>query len=130
MVVEHSAVAADDRGLVPADLPRAGLAPDLRDGFQQRRHSPQVVRGQLAAAGVGGQRPAGCQRSAGGELAAFALAAEAVVLQRDQDGVGVAVVNLPDVDVCGSQPGLLVRRGARRRRAGDELRDRKIASPA
>jgi len=39
VVVEHSAVAADDRGLVPADLPRAGLAPDLRDGFQQRRHS-------------------------------------------------------------------------------------------
>ena len=107
MVVEHSAVAADDRGLVPADLPRAGLAPDLRDGFQQRRHSPQVVRGQLAATGVGGQRPAGCQRSAGGELAAFALAAEAVVLQRDQDGVGVAVVNLPDVDVSGSQPGPL-----------------------
>src|SRR3984957_20962472 len=54
---------------------------------------------QPAAVSVDGQLSVGGELSGRGELAAFALAAEAEILQRQQDGDREAVVKLSAVDL-------------------------------
>jgi hypothetical protein len=71
--------------------------------------------------------PSGAEDAGGGERAALALAAEPVVLQGDQDGAGVAVIELDDVDVGELDAGHPQRRRARGGRAGDHA---EVVEPA
>src|SRR6266542_3071026 len=99
VVVEDAAVAAREHDVVLLDLPLARLATRLDHGLRQRREAPHVIGRELSAAGVGGERAAGAELAVLDERAAFALLAEPVVLERDEDRVRVAVVQLEDVDV-------------------------------
>src|ERR1700722_18971551 len=96
VVVEYPAVAADQDQAVIVDLALPGLPAGLDDRLGQRRHAPHVIGRQLAAAGVELQFPARAEDPALHERAALALAAEAVVLERDQDGGGGAVIECSD----------------------------------
>jgi hypothetical protein len=105
VVGQDAAVAADRDDVGGGRLPVATLAPGLDDRLRQRGEAPHVVGGELAAAGVHRQRPAGPERAGGGQRPAFALRAEPVVLQRHQHRVGVAVVDLAHADVTGTDAG-------------------------
>src|SRR6266516_3427550 len=105
VVVEDAAVAAREHDVVALDLSLARLATRLDHRLRERCEAPHVVGGELPAARVGWKRAAGPELAVRDEGAAFTLLAEAVVLERDEDGVGVAVVQLEDVDVVARDAG-------------------------
>src|SRR4051794_35902777 len=104
VVVEDAAVAAREHDVVLLDLALAGLAAGLDHCLREWSEAPHVVRRELPAAGVGGERAAGAELAVLDERSALALLAEAVVLEGDEDGVRVAVVQLEDVDVVAGHP--------------------------
>src|SRR5215216_6809690 len=81
--VERAAVAADEHEVVVRHLALAAVAARLDHALRERREPPHVERRELAAAGVRRQRPARTELAVLDERAAFALLAEAVVLERD-----------------------------------------------
>src|ERR1700757_479683 len=97
--VEDPAVARHEHVVVLGRLTRAALTARLDHALRQRREPPHVVGRQLAATGVAGQRTARSELAVGDERAALSLLAEPVVLERHQDRVRVAVVELEHVDV-------------------------------
>jgi hypothetical protein len=103
--VKGAAVAADE-DVVVGCLAVAGLAAGLNDGFGEGGEAPHVVAGELSASGVGGQLAAGCELAVGDEWSTIALGAEAVVLEGDQDGVRVTVIELQLIDVVAVDAGL------------------------
>ena len=119
-MIERAAVAAHEDEVVLVDLATAALPARLDHAFGHRRHAPHVVRGQLTAAGVRGQRASATERARRRERAAFTLRAEAVVLERDDHGEREAVVDLGDVDVVGTDPRHRERSLARLHRAGGQ----------
>src|SRR6185295_17983610 len=105
MCRQETAVAAHQDHVVAWYLAVAAFAARLDDRFGERRHAPHVRARELTAAGVDGQRAAGARVSGGDERAGFSLAAEAVVLERNEHGERVAIVELGDLDVFGADPG-------------------------
>src|SRR5688572_30204296 len=99
VVVEHATVAGDENEVVLLDLSVAARSTGLNHAFRKRRHSPEVERAQLAAAGIGGQATAGAELAVLDEGPSLTFAAKPVVLQRHQRRVGAAVVQFADVDV-------------------------------
>ena len=87
------------------DLALTALSSCLDDGFAQGRHAPHVKRRELPAARIGRQRTARTELPVLDEGSALALLAEAVVFQRHEHGVGVAVVQLANIDVLGADAG-------------------------
>src|SRR4051794_2207400 len=124
---QDAAVAGDEDVIVLVDLALTGLAARLDHALRERREAPHVVRGQLAAARVARQRAARPQLAVGDEVAAFALRAVAVVLERDEDRVRVTVVQLEHVDVGQLDAGLT--QGHRPRCGGTRV-DARIAVAA
>src|SRR6185503_8704280 len=120
--VQGAAVSGDEYVAVVLDLAPAAVAAGLDHALRERREAPHVVRGELAATGVAGQVAAGPEPAVGDERAALALRAEAVVLEGDEDGVRVAVVELEDVDVGELDTRLAQRELAGPRRAGVDRR--------
>src|SRR3954453_22100421 len=110
---EDAAVAGDEDVVVLVDLALTGLAARLDHALRERREAPHVVRGQLAAARVARQRAARPQLAVGDEVAPFPLGAVAVVLERDEDCVRVAVVQFEHVDIGQLDAGLTQSRRAR-----------------
>src|SRR4029079_8205607 len=102
VVAQDAPIAGAEDDVVLLDLAFAALAAALDDGLAEWSHAPHVVAGELPAAGVRGQRATGPELAVLDERPAFALLAEAVVLQGGEDGVGVAVVQLADVAVLGA----------------------------
>ena len=99
VMVEDAAVAAAEHEVVLGYLAFAALAAGLHHGFVQRGDAPQVPRRQLPAPGVGRQGSTRAEGAGGHELARLALFHKAVVLEGQKHGEGVAVVELPHVDV-------------------------------
>src|SRR3954452_1670688 len=124
---QDAAVAGDEDVVVLVDLPLARLAARLDHALRERREAPHVVRGQLAAAGVARQRAPRPELAVGDEVAAFALGAIPVVLERDEDRVRVAVVQLEHVDIGQLDAGLTQRH---RPRLGGARVDARIAIAA
>src|SRR5579863_6238696 len=104
VVFEDAAVAAGQGDVMPGHLPVTAVAAYLDDGFAERRETPHVVAGQLTAARVAGEVAARGQAAVLDEPPALSLGAEAVILERHENGVGVAVIELDEVDVLVSQP--------------------------
>src|SRR5580704_2997252 len=120
--VEDTTVAAGKDDVVLDHLTLASLSSCLGDRFRQRREAPHVVPGELAASGVGGKRATGAELAVGNEGPAVTLLTEAVVLEGHQDRVGVAVVELEDVDVIVPQASQGEGLFARLLRTGDDPR--------
>src|SRR5688572_12031274 len=101
VVAETAAIPGGKDEVVLLDLALTALPPCLDDGFAERGHAPHVVAREFAAASIGWERAARAEFAVLDEGTALALAAETVVLQRDERRVGVAVVELADVDLLG-----------------------------
>src|SRR5580700_3392530 len=117
VIFEDAAVAADQSDVMPGHLPVTAVAAYLDDSFAEWRETPHVVAGQLTATRVAGEVAARGEAAVLGERPAFSLGAEAVILERHENGVGVAVIELVEVDVLEGQP-----RPAQRPSAGGPCR--------
>src|SRR5882757_2474787 len=96
VIVEVTAVGADEDGVTVCHLTLTGLPATLDHGLVQRGEGPQVEGRQLPAPGVRRQGPTKAELAVGDERPALAFCAETIVLERDEDGVGIAVVQLAD----------------------------------
>src|SRR5690606_30523214 len=104
---QRAAVAVHQHDLGARDLALAGLGaqlPDRLDDEEDAVHAGVHAR-QSAAIGVDRQAPARRNGAALHERPAFALAAEAEVLQEQQGIDGESVVQLDHVDIVHAQPG-------------------------
>ncbi len=84
---------------------RRRVAADLADPLDDVVHAVDVALGEVPAAGVDRHAAGRARSPAGGEGAALALGAEAVVLELQEHGDREAVVELGDVDVGGTEAG-------------------------
>lgn len=100
MEVENAAVAGNQYPVMVGDLARTSLAAGLHHRFVQRRHAPHVERAELTTAGVEldpAVRPD--HAGLGDARSPFTFREEAIVLQGQQRGERVAVVDLRDPDL-------------------------------
>ena len=99
---EAAAEAVHQPQFGPCDLPLAALPAQLRDHLvevKQRAGDAGMGERQQAAMGVGRNLPAIGGVAVGDEAAAFALRAEAEVLQHHDDCAGEAIVDAGDIHV-------------------------------
>nr|WP_264000144.1 hypothetical protein [Mycolicibacterium vanbaalenii] len=121
MIVEDAAVTGDENAVVVVDLTFAALATRLHHRLVQRGHPPHVERAQFAATGVELDPSARSDHARfGHRRPPFTFRDEPVVLQRQQCGERVAVVDLRDADLVERGVGHLERIGTRLRGAADE----------
>src|SRR5215213_1412818 len=99
MIVQQAPLGADEHHVVLRHLARPALSARLDYALRYRGHAPHVVAGELATAGVHRQGAVGTGATDLDEWPALALLTEAVVLQRHQRRVRVAVVQLADVHI-------------------------------
>jgi len=97
-------MAVGQRQLGTLDLPLPGLAAKLDHSLHDRREVEQVHAGVEAAVSVDGNAAARCYGAALDEGSTFALLAETVVLQVEDDLGREAVVELGEVDVAEPDP--------------------------
>ena len=105
---QDAAVAGHEGAVAVGDLGRARAAHDLAGGIADVVHSARQSRlaeTELAAGGVEREVAAEGEVVAGDELHALALLAEAGVLQRQQHGDGVAVIDRHHVHLLAAQIG-------------------------
>src|ERR1019366_2627532 len=99
MCSKDTAVAGNESNVVFRHLPPPPITTHLHDCLCHRSHPPHIEGAKLTAAGIDGERSAGTNHAAGNEWAALALFAKAVILERDQHGESIAVVEFAEVDI-------------------------------
>ena len=97
---------------IARDLPVAGPAPQLEHHLvhlPQPRRADRLAVGDQPAVGVHGETAVDLERALGHQRLLLAVGAEAVLGEVDHLRAGVGVLQLDDVDVLGTDTGLLVR---------------------